>query len=209
MEYKRKVDPDKEFYLPEMYKRFTKESNPSVCVTGKFNISNLIKYKKKGYKLNAMLCYCILQSAQKIKAFHYSIKEDGLYYYENVKTNSVVFGNDGNHYYPDYFYCDNFKDFYKQYNENNEYCITNCTHLSKDIGSLIGTSAIVNFPFESFSIGISEKFWDNFLLWGKYVKKGLNTYLNISLRFHHALLDGRTAGEFFNSFQKEIKNFKI
>ena len=207
MELKRKVDVDKEFYLPEMYKRFIKESHPSICVTGKFNITNLYKYKKT-YKLNAMLCYCILQAAQNIKAFHYSIKEDGLYYYENVKTNSVVFGKDGKHYYPDYFYHNNFTDFSDEYNKNNDYCFNNCTHLQKDIGSLIGTSAVVNYPFESFSLELSETFWDNFLLWGKFVKKGFKVYLNISLRFHHALIDGKTAGDFFNELQNQINKFK-
>ena len=79
----------------------------------------------------------------------------------------------------------------------------------KDDGALISTSAVVNYPFESFSLELSETFWDNFLLWGKYYSKGFKKYLNITLRFHHALIDGRTAGEFFNSLQKEIDNFKI
>ena len=208
METKRKINPNKEFYNPEMYNRFTKESNPSVCVTGKLNISKLMKFKKHGYKLNALLCYCIQQAAQKIEAFHYSIKEDGLYYYQNVKTNSVVFGKDGKHYYPDYSYHANFNDFYNEYNKNNAYCYENCKHYIVDAGAIIATSAVVNYSFESFSLGVSETFWDNFLMWGKYFKSGFKTYLNMSLRFHHALIDGKTAGDFFNELQKQINIFK-
>ena len=63
---------------------------PSVSVTGNFDITNVYKQKQKGHSLNALLCYCVLQAAQKVDEFHYSIKEDGLYYYDYVKTNAVV-----------------------------------------------------------------------------------------------------------------------
>ena len=39
-----------------MYERFSKETDPTVCVTGAFNVTNLYKLKKKGYSFNAMLC---------------------------------------------------------------------------------------------------------------------------------------------------------
>ena len=205
-ENKIKVNID-EFEDKVMYTRFMADSAKTVCVTGEFDITNLYKKRKK-HKLNAMLCYCVLQAAQKIDRFHYSIKEDGLYYYKNVKTNSVIYGKDGQLYFPDYKYCDNFKDFVKVYDNANKYCYENCKHLIEDTGSLISTSAIIDYPFKSFSLEASNTFWDNFLLWGKYEKHLFKATLNITLRFHHALINGKYAADFFNELQRQIDIFK-
>ena len=198
----------KTFEGASMYNRFIKEPSPGVCVTGKFNITRLYRRKKK-HSLNAMLCYCILQSAQNVKEFHYSIKEDGLYYYKNVKTNAVVNGVDGQLYFADYKYFDNFNDFEKEYIRVNEYCTKNCVHFQEDTGALISTSTIIGYPFESITLDVATDFWDNFLMWGKFQKKWGKVTLNISLRFHHATIDGQRAAIFFNQLQKQINNFKI
>lgn len=192
-----------------MYNRFIKEPSPSVCVTGDFDVTNLYKLKKKGHSFNALLCYCIQKAAQKIKEFHYSIKEDGLYFYKNVKTNAVINGVDGQLYYVDYKYNDIFEEFEKEYLRVNEYCSKNCVHLQEDTGALISTSAVIGFPFTSVSLDVSPVFWDNFLIWGKYIKKGFKVRLSISLRFHHAVIDGQHAAQFYNELQNEIKGLKI
>ncbi len=207
MDNKMKVDLDS-FEGSVMYNRFITQPNPGVCVTGRFDVTNLYKYKKKGHSFNAMLCYCILQAAQKIKEFHYSIKEDGLYYYQNMKTNAVINGIDGQLYFVDYKYCDHFADFEKEYYRANEYCSKNCTHLQEDTGALISTSAIIAYPFESITLSTATDFWDNFMLWGKFVKKWFKVTLNMTLRFHHATIDGQHAAMFFCELQKVIKQFK-
>ncbi len=203
-----KVDLEK-YKFKNMFERFMQETNPSVCVTGCFDITNLCKYKSE-HSLNAMLCYCISRAGQDIDEMHYSIGQDKeLYYYNNVKTNAVVIGADGNHYYVDYKYCDTFAEFEKVYRDNNEMCIRECKHYSVDNGALIATSAVINYPFESFSLGLSDSFWDHFMMWGKYIRDGERVKLNITLRFHHALLDGLGAGKFFNELQKKIDAFEI
>lgn len=192
-----------------MYERFMSEQDPTVCCTGCFDVSNLMKQKKKGHSFNAILCYCVLQAAQQVKEFHYAIKEDGLYYYKNVKTNAVVNGKDGQLYYADYRYFDNFEEFEKEYHRVNEYCCNNCTSFNEDTGALIATSAVIEYPFTSFSLGVSKTFWDHFLMWGKCVKRFNRTKLNISLRFHHATIDGQRAAKFFNELQKQFDVFKL
>ena len=204
---KTKVDLDK-YADAAMYKRFIQEKTPAVCVTGKFDVTNLLRYKKRA-GFNAMMCYCIMQAGQNVKEFHYSIQPDGLYYYDNIKVNSVVIGKDGNAYYPDYRYCDSFSDFEKIYRYANDFCINNCQHLQEDTGALISTSAVIGYPFTSFSLAMSDTFWDNFLMWGKFVKKFRKAYLHVSLRFHHATIDGRRAANFFAELQHQINIFKM
>ncbi|MBE7082853.1 MAG: hypothetical protein E7378_04200 [Clostridiales bacterium] len=199
----------KDFEHPDMYKRFIKEPSPSVCVTGNFNITKIMKQKRKGHSLNALLCFCVLQAAQKVKEFHYSIKEDGLYYYTNVKTNGVINGKDNQLYFVDYKYFQSFKDFEIEYKRANKYCYENCVNLQEDSGALIGTSAVPGFPFTSVSLDISPTFWDNFLVWGKYQKRFFKTTLDISLRFHHATIDGQHAAMFFNELQKQFNTINV
>lgn len=207
-EHKHKVDLST-FKNAVMYTRFSKEPSPSVCVSGNFDITNVWKQKKKGHSLNALLCYCIMQAAQNIEAFHYSIKEDGLYYYKNVKTNAVVVGKDDLLYYADYKFCNNFSDFEAEYKRVNKYCYENCSNFQEDTGALISTSAIIGYPFTSISLDVSPVFWDNFVLWGQYEKKLFKKKLNISLRFHHATIDGQRAAKFFNELQKQFNTVKI
>jgi len=92
-ENKIKVDIEK-FEGAPMYTRFIKEPSPSVCVTGCLDITKLYKIKKKGHSLNALLCYVVMHAAQNVPAFHYSIQQDGLYCYKNMKVNAVVNGKD-------------------------------------------------------------------------------------------------------------------
>jgi len=125
-----------------------------------------------------------------------------------MKTNAVVNGKDGLLYYADYKYFDNFEDFEKEYKRVNQLCYENCTSFQEDTGSLIGTSAILGFPFTSISLDVSVSFWDNFILWGKYEKKGFKKKLNISLRFHHATIDGQRAAKFFNELQNQFNTIK-
>ena len=191
----------------EMFERFVKDSNPAMCVTGCFDVTNLYN-KKNEHRFNAMLVYCVLKAAQEIEEFHYEIgKDKKLYYCKNVITNVVNNGIDGGLYSGNIHYHDNFKDFNQEYERVREYCINECKDYRLNDGALIGTSAIVNYPFTSFALGNSDDFWASFLLWGKYVKNGESVQLNMTLRFHHAIIDGQHAGNFFNKLQDEIANF--
>ena len=204
----RKVDLNT-YNKKAMYEMFINEVSPSVCVTGKLDITNVWKQKKKGHSLNCIICYCIMHAAQNIEDFHYSIKEDGLYYYDNMKTNAVVRTKDGQLHYADYKFFDNFTEFEAEYKRVNKYCYETCESFVEDTGSQIATSAIIDFPFTSISIDVSSDFWDNFVLWGKYESKLFKKTLNLSLRFHHATIDGQTAAKFFNELQRQFNKIKL
>ena len=46
-------------------------------------------------------------------------------------------------------------------------------------------------------------------MWGSYETKGFKKKLNISLRFHHATIDGQRAALFFNELQKQFNSIKL
>jgi len=208
MDKKVNIEKDLSFTRQRSYKRFTKEQNPCFCVSGRFDVTNLIKQKKKGHSFNALLCYCVLLAGEKVNEFHYQIKEDGLYYFDHCKINVIVNSDNGSLYWGDVGYYDNFEDFEKEYFRVCKYCKENNNHYFIDNGSLIATSAMIGFPFTSITCTKSDSFWDNFVMWGQFEKKLFKTHLNISLRFHHALVDGQQAAQYFATLQDEIKNLK-
>lgn len=204
----KKIIDLKNYKYKDMYEYFIRQNSLGVCVSGNFDITNLYSQKSK-HKLNCMLCFCILQAAQAIDEFHYAIDQDKLLcYYKNVRTNVVVDGIDGLFYYADIKYYKNYKNFEKEYNKITNFCKINCVNYQKDNGALIATSAIINYPFTSFSIETQDDFWDNFLLWGKYIAKDKKVELVITLRFNHATIDGKHAGLFFEELQKQFDSFK-
>ncbi len=197
----------KKYKYKDMFERFIKEQNPAVCVSGCFDVTNIYKLKKQ-HRFNAMMCYSVVKAAQGIEEFHYSIGADKkLYYYTNVKINFGVKARDGIPYWGDVVYTNSFAEFAKEYERVREYCYQNCKYYQVDNGALLSTSAVTNFPFTSFSIANSDIFWDSFLMWGQYFEEGKKIKLNITLRFHHAILDGEHVGLFFTELQKQLDNF--
>ena len=207
----KKIDIKKALSTPSqvMYNRFVVENNPCMNVSGRFDITHIYKLHKKGHKLNALLCYAILKTAESIKEYHYQIKSDGLYYFDHCKVNMVFKGNDDGLYWGDVLFTVNYVKFEKEYERVSNFCIKNHQHLFEEDGSLISTSAIIGYPFTSISLPKSDVFWDNFVTWGKFEKKFFKVKLNINLRFHHALIDGEHAAIFFTNLQKELNSINI
>lgn len=191
----------------EMFLRFLNEPHNSVCVSGEFDITKIFKYSKKGHKLNCIMLYCIQQAANKIEDFHYKIKNKELHYSEKVLTCSVAKGKDDSLYYITYPHQNNYSNFEKQYIELNNYAYNNCEHYWLKEEAKISTSAMVGFPFLSISSDVQSDYSNHYMLWGNYRKKFFKVKLNISFKFHHALLDGEMAVMFFNKLQEEFYNF--
>ena len=199
----------KKYKYKDMFERFIKEQNPAMCVSGCFDVTNIYSHKNR-YRFNAMMCYCVAKAAQSVEEMHYSIGADKkLYYHSDVKINFGVKAKDGIPYWGDVVYTDSFVDFAKEYDRVREYCYLNCKYYQVDNGALISTSAVTNFPFTSFSIANSDIFWDSFLLWGRYYEENNRVKLNITLRFHHAIIDMECAGNFFNALQKQFDDFYV
>lgn len=193
----------------ELYLRFLNETHNSVCVSGEFDISKIYRYSRKGHKLNCLLLYCVQQAVNKIDDFHYKIKNKELFYSEKILTCSVAKGKDDLLYYITYPYQNSYLDFAKQYNELNASAYNNCVHHWIEDSAKLSTSAMVGFPFSSINSDVESDYSNHYLLWGSYKKGFLKVKLDISFKFHHGLLDGGMAVEFFNKLQEEFDNLKV
>ena len=191
------------------YKKFIDATNPMMTMTGKVDITRLYKLSKKGHKLNSLLLYCLLKAAEKNENFYYELKGKELLKFDKLSTNLVIYGNDDNLYYISIPNTASYNEFEKLYDELVEKHQESCTHYVIEDSALLSTSAVVGYPFESIVCGHTEDFLSNFLAWGKYEKRWGKVNLNISLRFHHVLMDGREVAIFFSDLKQIIDNFKI
>lgn len=191
------------------YELFHNMTNPMITFTKKFDITNVIKQAKKGYKLNLIMCYLICKASRSIPEFRYSVRKDGFYYSDELcmsmiakcKDNSIAFCN--------VEYNDDFSQFEENYFFASNYCYENCKHFLKEDCAIIGTSTLTLTSIESVVNGYNEDFMSPFLIWGKYTKKMFKKYVNLSFQFHHAQMDGEHACKFFVSLQNEMSNFKL
>lgn len=191
------------------YEKFIDAKNPMMTMTSKVDITRLYKLSKKGFKLNCLLMYAIIKAAEKNERFYYELKGRQLVKFDKLSSNVVIYGDDGELYYVSVPDCENYLLFEKTYIDLVGKCKKECCHYYLDDAALLGTSAVVSSTFESIVCGYTEDFLSHFLTWGKYEKRLNKVNLNISFRFHHALLDGRDVGEFFADLKMFIANFKI
>lgn len=189
--------------------KFIGAKNPIMVVTSKVDITRLYKLSKKGYKLNALIMYALLKAAKKNEGFFYDLKDNKLIKFDDIGTNLVIKGNDGELYYVSMYDAKTYLEFEKNYISIVNECKKECKHnVLEDVG-IISTSAVVNCKLESIVCGYQEDFVTNFIAWGKYEKKLTKVNLNMSLRFHHAFMDGEEVGKFFNDLNEVIKFFKV
>ena len=69
---------------------------------------------------------------------------------------------------------------------------------------ILGTSSLAKFEIDGAVNFYSGIFNNPFLIWGKYIRKGLKKQLKVSFQFHHVQMDGEEACQFLEYMQEEI-----
>ena len=73
---------------------------------------------------------------------------------------------------------------------------------------VVGTSALAQYEIDG-AVGMYSGIFNNpFLIWGKYKRGWLKTFLTVSFQFHHTQMDVAHAARFLDEVQKEIKALK-
>lgn len=67
---------------------------PMVTIFKTLNITNLMKRRAEGYKLNMLLCFCILQAAQDTKEFRLLPVGKKMMEYDEIGVNVIVKNQD-------------------------------------------------------------------------------------------------------------------
>ena len=202
---KKEINPN-ETSRAQAFELWMKAPNPMVTFFKTIDVTRIVKVsRKRGYKFNMLLDYCIGRAASTVKEFYLLPVGDKLMQYDSIAVNTIVKNKDGEVSSCDILYTESLEEFNLQYLEHTAQVAEACQDrdLSDDC-MVIGTSAIIDTEIDG-AVGMNSGIFNNpFLIWGRYRKKWFRYELPISLQFHHTQMDGAHAGRFLANLQKEI-----
>ena len=192
------------------YELWMNAPSPMVTFFKTLDVTNLIRVsKKRGFKFNMLLDYCIGKAAVGIKEFYLLPVGDKLMQYETIAVNTIVKNRNGEVSSCDILYTDDLAAFSSEYLRHTAQVAQ--TAQDRDLSAdsmVIGTSAIVETELDG-AVGMNSGIFNNpFIIWGKYRKRGFRHELPISFQFHHTQMDGAHAGRFLENLQSEINLLK-
>ena len=206
---KKEINPNKTSRA-QAFELWMKAPNPMVTFFKTIDVTRIVKVsRKRGYKFNMLLDYCIGRAASTVKEFYLLPVGDKLMQYDSIAVNTIVKNKEGEVSSCDILYTENMEEFNRQYLEHTAQVAATCQDrdLSDDC-MVIGTSAIIDTEIDG-AVGMNSGIFNNpFLIWGRYRKKWFRYELPISFQFHHTQMDGAHAGMFLANLQKEIENVK-
>ena len=201
----KEINP-KETSRASAYDLWMSAPNPMVTFFKTLDVTNLIKLsKKKDFKFNMLIDWCIGKAASSVKEFYVLPVGDKLIQYDTIAVNTIVKNKDGEVSSCDILFTENLDEFNKEYVEYTAMTAQSCTDRDLSENSMvIGTSAIIDTEIDGV-VGMNSGIFNNpFMFWGKYRKKFLRFYLPVSFQFHHTQMDGAHAGRFLENLQQEI-----
>ena len=206
---KKEINPNKTSRA-QAFELWMKAPNPMVTFFKTIDVTRIVKVsRKRGYKFNMLLDYCIGRAASTVKEFYLLPVGNKLMQYDLIAVNTIVKNKEGEVSSCDILYTENMEEFNRQYLEHTAQVAATCQDrdLSDDC-MVIGTSAIIDTEIDG-AVGMNSGIFNNpFLIWGRYKKKWFRYELPISFQFHHTQMDGAHAGMFLANLQKEIENVK-
>ena len=201
----REINP-KDTTRASAFDLWMKAPNPMGTFFKTVDVTNLVRIsKKKGYKFNMLLDYCIGKAAVGLKEFYILPVGEKLMAYESIAVNTIVKNKTGEVSSCDILFRGDFEEFNADYLRYTRQVAETCRDWDLSENSMvIGTSAIVDTEIDG-AVGMNSGIFNNpFLIWGRYRKKFFRYYLPVSFQFHHTQMDGAHAGVFLENLQKEI-----
>ncbi len=198
------IDP-KTTTRAEAYTLWMSAPNPMVTFFKTLDVTPLVRLsRKRGYKFNMLLCFCIGKAASEIKEFYTLPVGRELLQYDSIAVNTIVKNKTGKVSSCDVPFSDSLSQFNADYLRLTRAVAESCENHDLTDSMVIGTSAIVDTEIDG-AVGMNSGIFNNpFLIWGKYHKGLFKTTLKLSFQFHHTQMDGAHAGRFLQRLQENI-----
>lgn len=189
------------------YKMWMQAPMPMVTFFKTLDVTNLVKVsKKKGLKLNMLMCWCIGKAASGIKEFYMLPVGKKLIQYDTIAVNTIVANKNGEVSSCDIPFSEDLNQFNHNYLQLTKQVAETCQNHDLTESMVIGTSALVNYEIDG-AVGMYSGIFNNpFLIWGKFKKRFFRKYLTVSFQFHHTQMDGAHAAQFLEKLQHEINS---
>ena len=189
------------------YEMWMQAPMPMVTFFKTLDVTNLVRIsKKKGLKLNMLMCWCIGKAASSIKEFYMLPVGDKLILYDTIAVNTIVANKNGEVSSCDIPFSEDLNQFNHNYLQLTKQVAETCQNHDLTESMVIGTSALVNYEIDG-AVGMYSGIFNNpFLIWGKLKKRFIRKYLTVSFQFHHTQMDGAHAAQFLEKLQHEISS---
>ena len=205
----REIDP-KTTSRAKAFELWMNATMPMVTMTKTFDITRLRRIaKRKGVKLNMLMCYAVVKAASEFKEFYMLPVGDKLMEYDNLAINTIVMTKDGGINTCDIPFSDDIHQFEADYLRLTQLAQTSADDVVLgDDYMVIGSSALTKCELDSV-VNVYAGFWNNpFVVWSKYRKGWFKTTLSLSFQFHHTQMDGPISTGFLNRLQEVMNTIK-
>lgn len=184
------------------YKMRMQAPMPMVTFFKTVDVTKLVKTsKKKGLKLNMLMCWCIGKAASGIKEFYILPVGDRLVRYDTIAVNTIVANRLGEVSSCDIPFSEDLNQFNSDYIRLTGQVAETCQNHDLTESMVIGTSALVNYEIDG-AVGMYSGIFNNpFLIWGRIKNRFFRKYLTVSFQFHHTQMDGAHAARFLEELQ--------
>ena len=205
----REIDP-KTTSRAKAFELWMNATMPMVTMTKTFDITRLRRIaKRKGIKLNMLMCYAVVKAASEFKEFYMLPVGDKLMAFDNLAINTIVMTKDDGINTCDIPFSEDIHQFEADYLR-----ITSLAQRSSEdvvLGDdymVIGSSALTKCELDSV-VNVYAGFWNNpFVVWSKYRKGLFKTTLSLSFQFHHTQMDGPISTGFLNRLQEVMNTIR-
>ena len=180
---------------------------PMVTLFKTYDVSRLVRFcKRKGYKFNMALCWCLCKAASGVEEFYMVPEQGKLFKYDRLAVNVVVDTADGGISLCDVPYSEDISKFNSYYLALTGKTRQTCSdQLLGSEYAILGTSTLLDTELDGIINQYSGRWNNPFIAWGRYGRRGLfKTELKVSMQFHHSQMDGAQAAKYLEILQKTI-----
>ena len=189
----------------EAYKLWMSAPNPMVTFFKTLDVTPLLRFgRRRGYKFNMLLCWCIGKAASEAGEFYLLPVGRELLQYDSIAVNTIVKNKTGEVSSCDVPFSTDLARFNADYLHLTRKTAESCENHDLTESMVIGTSAVVDTEIDG-AVGMNSGIFNNpFIIWGKYRKGLFRTTLKLSFQVHHTQMDGAHAGRFLQRLQENI-----
>ena len=131
------------------YKMWMQAPMPMVTFFKTLDVTNLVRIsKKKGLKLNMLMCWCIGKAASGIKEFYMLPVGKKLIQYDTIAVNTIVANKNGEVSSCDIPFSEDLNQFNHNYLQLTKQVAETCQNHDLTESMVIGTSALVNYEID-------------------------------------------------------------
>ena len=188
----REINPE-ETTRAEAFRLWMDAPMPMVTLIKTVDVTRLVRFsRRKGLKLNMLMCWCVGRAASGIKEFYMLPVGRKMMQYDSIAVNTIVADSRGEVSSCDIPWSEDLAAFNRDYLRLTAEVAEGCRNHDITDSMVIGTSALARYDIDG-AVGMYSGIFNNpFLIWGRYRRHFFRKTLTVSFQFHHNP-DGRSA----------------